>query len=75
MKGLSVGGQQSQLQQNAEVINSGYKYTNIQGTSITSTLIGQQSLGLKKVGAKNVDIKERLANGIVKQTNQFPQLN
>jgi hypothetical protein len=45
--------------------------SNIQGTSITSTLIGQQSLGMKKVGGQG-DIKERLANGIMKQTNQFP---
>ena len=49
MRGLSYGGQQTLSTQNNQVINSGYRYTNIQGTSITTSLIGQQSQGLQKV--------------------------
>jgi hypothetical protein len=42
MRGLSYGGQIT-TQQNGQVMGNGYKYTNIQGTSITSTMIGQQT--------------------------------
>jgi hypothetical protein len=46
-------------------LSHGIKYTNIQGTSVTSSIIGRQGVGAGKgLYAPSIDIKERLVNGI-----------